>query len=284
MNKHFTKLSLAPVLSAVLILLHVSVTHTALFGPGARQLALVAMEKLTPSPDLDEPPVRFSVLSEDPDFGGLTPVDTQALGEFRAWQLQILDQGGHKVSFVQGKGRLPGDVLPWYGLSEDGEPLPSGFYSARLAWMGPDKIPHASRSVTFSLFTPPEIAQLSARELKFNYAPEGLVISLGGNIAFRPGEARIPGEALPALRKITVFLKTYSRNAIVIRGYADLSETAADKVALSRARAESVRAYLVDSGIAPLRLTPEGLGADNPAAPESADNRRVDVVVRKTAG
>ncbi|HNW43302.1 MAG TPA: OmpA family protein [Elusimicrobiales bacterium] len=283
------KLMPPALLCAAMLLLLAGNTHTAFFELGARQLALEALEKLTPAPDLSEPPVRFAIRSEDPDFGVLSPVDTEELGDIQAWQLQILDRSGRKVSFIQGKGRLPGAILPWSGLSDGGEPLPSGFYNARLAWLGADKKARATKNVSFSLFTPLEISSLAEHKLKFIYTPEGLVIGIQEKMIFNPGEVRILEEAIPALREISAFLKTYSRNGVIIRGYTDSSGTAGRNLALSRARAERVYAYLAASGIAPQRLAYEGLGSASPVAPNQTEagrarNRRVEVVVLKTAG
>jgi outer membrane protein OmpA-like peptidoglycan-associated protein len=133
------------------------------------------------------------------------------------------------------------------------------------------------------------IRNLADRKLKFHYTAEGLVVSIQEGMIFKPGQARILAEAIPALREITAFLKANSGNGVVVRGYTDSSGSLGRNMLLSRERAGRVYEYLVGSGIDPGRLTYEGLGPARPVAPNTTENgrarnRRVEVVVLKTAG
>ena len=81
-----------------------------------------------------------------------------------------------------------------------------------------------------------------------------------------------------------------SGGAIILRGHSDSRGSDGDNQAASRVRAERVRAYLVEKGIAPERITLIALGETRPAAPNAmadgqddpegrAKNRRVEIDV-----
>lgn len=69
-----------------------------------------------------------------------------------------------------------------------------------------------------------------------------------------------------------------------IEGHTDSNGTAADNLALSRARAKAVLDYLVKQGVAADRLTAQGYGESRPARPNTSEanqavNRRVEFIV-----
>jgi outer membrane protein OmpA-like peptidoglycan-associated protein len=73
--------------------------------------------------------------------------------------------------------------------------------------------------------------------------------------------------------------------SFVVEGHTDSQGKAAANQLLSVNRANSVRDYLVQHGIAADRITSEGHGpdhsiADNKSAEGRADNRRVEIVVK----
>ncbi len=272
----------------VFVLFTPQLIHTAFFGNmGKRPLALEAIETLTPGADLAEPPVTFAVRSFDPEMDESFPVDDTDLAAMRNWQIQIYDRGGRKVGFIQGRGRPYTSMFTWSGLSREGEPLPSGFYSARFVWMDSGKKTHVTGDVSFSLFTPLEIRNLADQKLKFSYTSEGLVVRIQEKVIFRPGGARILDGALPALKEISKFLKTYYKNEVSVRGFTDSTGSPGRNLSLSYERAERVYSFLVGAGIDPRRLVYEGMGPARPIASNEteagrAKNRRVEVVVLKT--
>lgn len=81
--------------------------------------------------------------------------------------------------------------------------------------------------------------------------------------------------------------------AIVLRGHSDSRGSDGDNRAASRVRAERVRDYLIEKGIAPERITLIALGETRPVAPNAmpdgtddpegrAKNRRVEIDVAGT--
>jgi hypothetical protein len=83
-------------------------------------------------------------------------------------------------------------------------------------------------------------------------------------------------------------LKQYGTEyTISVNGHTDSRGTDAHNQRLSQGRAESVRSYLVTSGVATGSVKAFGLGETQPVAGNStpegrADNRRVEIVVDRT--
>jgi len=279
------RINFSPALALLLLLLAPARPGYSSFGDAAPGVALEAMERLTP--DLTQPPVTFAVhqnFAQEDLFSGTAE---DQLAEVRAWQIQIFDANGKKVSFIQGTNRPPAAAIPWDTVSSGGDPLPDGFYSARFVWTGPDKRAHTAPKTTVCLLTPLELRHFSERKLRVSYSDEGLVVSIAEAMIFKPGESDIQPGAVPALGEISLFLKSYSANRVAIKGYTDSSGPMQLNLALSRRRAAVVCRYLLASGIAADRLTYKGLGPGNPVADNAtpdgrARNRRVEVVVLKT--
>jgi OOP family OmpA-OmpF porin len=101
-------------------------------------------------------------------------------------------------------------------------------------------------------------------------------------IRFGSGSARILGARSRAiLDEAAAILREYPSVSIRISGYTDDRGNLARNVALSRARADAVKWYLVDRGIEHTRLLTMGYGpeqpiADNGTAEGRARNRRIE--------
>jgi len=112
-------------------------------------------------------------------------------------------------------------------------------------------------------------------------------------VKFEPGSAEIPYPAgYRTLDKVAGFFSHYPTAVILIRCHTDnlpVSEEFTDKysnnTALSRARANAIKGYLVDvKGISSARIKTEGVGdsepvQDNETAEGRAANRRVELLV-----
>ncbi len=129
-------------------------------------LALEAIENLIPSPGAEPSQITFAVVSDGdtPAPDGRSPLE-----DMTAWQVQILDSSGRKVSFIQGRGEQPPPMLAWSGSTPGGEHLPGGFYSARLVWMDKANKPHAARPVPFNLFSPLKTPKFSELKLDIRF-------------------------------------------------------------------------------------------------------------------
>jgi outer membrane protein OmpA-like peptidoglycan-associated protein len=103
-------------------------------------------------------------------------------------------------------------------------------------------------------------------------------------ILFDVGKSDIKPESAEALRQITDYLNANPAVKIIVVGHTDNTGTYAGNITLSKARAESVKNYLVTNGkIAASRLMSEGAGQYCPVTTNSTEegrklNRRVEIV------
>jgi outer membrane protein OmpA-like peptidoglycan-associated protein len=105
-------------------------------------------------------------------------------------------------------------------------------------------------------------------------------------IRFRPNSSEIEPGSYPIIDQIALALrKHHELEHVEIGGYTDSTGPREFNLRLSRARARSVRQYLLARGIRPERLTATGYGPDNPIGDNNteegrAKNRRVEFVTK----
>jgi outer membrane protein OmpA-like peptidoglycan-associated protein len=112
----------------------------------------------------------------------------------------------------------------------------------------------------------------------------GLVITLPGSVLFASGKYALLASAQDKLNQVADVLKDQEEHKISVEGYTDSRGSDELNQRLSRNRADSVRQYLVDHGVAGGQIEASGLGAsrplaDNTSAEGRANNRRVEIVV-----
>ena len=78
----------------------------------------------------------------------------------------------------------------------------------------------------------------------------------------------------------TLIKKLPPGTKVHIDGYTDASGAAAANVALSRRRAEAVRALLIDAGVAPAMLKAKGHGAARATEGDNRSDRRIEFSVK----
>ena len=96
------------------------------------------------------------------------------------------------------------------------------------------------------------------------------------DVTFYSGSARLTLGAQLQLNEIIELMGRYSTMRVVCTGHADLPGDRQSNLALSRRRAETVRTYLLQSGIAPERALLNFFGEEQASATGPAD-RRVEV-------
>jgi outer membrane protein OmpA-like peptidoglycan-associated protein len=125
------------------------------------------------------------------------------------------------------------------------------------------------------------LQQLSA-VLETHDTARGLIANMG-DVLFQTGKYELKPEARERLAKISGILLAYSLK-VAIEGHTDAVGTDDYNQRLSEQRAESVRDYLVNQGVAAPAVTARGLGKMQPIAsndtPEGRQrNRRVELVL-----
>ena len=113
-----------------------------------------------------------------------------------------------------------------------------------------------------------------------------LLVSLAGNaLKFEFGQAGLQPEGKTQLNKVADILKTYPENRIMITGHTDSVGSGQSNLALSQARADSVKAHLLHQGVMPQSIVSAvGYGeehpvADNATAAGRTMNRRVELSI-----
>jgi OmpA-OmpF porin, OOP family len=113
-------------------------------------------------------------------------------------------------------------------------------------------------------------------------------ITLEG-VNFETGSARLTADSETVLGEVSRELKTHPRLHIELQGHTDSTGSAALNQRLSQQRAESVRQYMLSSGVQAEQLVAKGYGLSQPVASNTtvegrARNRRVVMLVMSNPG
>jgi outer membrane protein OmpA-like peptidoglycan-associated protein len=121
------------------------------------------------------------------------------------------------------------------------------------------------------------------RILETRDTPRGLVVNMG-DVLFDTGKFDLRSEAREKLAKLSGIVLAHPGLKLAIEGYTD--STGSDELnrKLSQDRADAVRSYLTEQGLAQDSVTAQGFGksepvADNNTAAGRQKNRRVEIVV-----
>lgn len=101
---------------------------------------------------------------------------------------------------------------------------------------------------------------------------------------FETGKADLQEESFKVIDELVAYLNRKEDEKIELGGHTDNVGSAKSNLALSEARANTVRNYLIAKGIDPNRVTAKGYGmtmpiADNRTAEGRAQNRRTEVKI-----
>jgi OmpA-OmpF porin, OOP family len=100
-------------------------------------------------------------------------------------------------------------------------------------------------------------------------------------VEFESGSANLTARGMSILDEMSVALNKLGNRSVLVLGHTDGLGLRAANIALSKARAEAVKAYLISKGANPSSLTTDGMGPDKPiannASPDGrARNRRIE--------
>lgn len=129
---------------------------------------------------------------------------------------------------------------------------------------------------------------LELKNLHAQPTSRGMVITLS-DVLFDTDQDRLKPEGRQQLDQLATFLKTYPERKALIEGYTDNTGSGAHNDELSRRRADSVKAALMDRGIAMDRIGTQAYGESNPVAGNDSAlgrqlNRRVEIVLSDERG
>lgn len=128
-----------------------------------------------------------------------------------------------------------------------------------------------------------EVAIRNAQAVDAKQTERGLVLTLGG-VLFAFNSADLTQEARLSVARVAGFLIALENREALVEGHADSSGERDYNDKLSQARADSILAALVESGVSESRLVSQGYGsrfpvASNDTAEGRERNRRVEIVI-----
>lgn len=124
--------------------------------------------------------------------------------------------------------------------------------------------------------------------LEAEITSRGLVLTLG-DVLFATASAQLQAGAHVNLDKLVNFLNEYPERRVHIEGHTDNIGAIEYNRDLSQRRADSVRHFLTQQGIASGRITTAGMGMDRPVASNTSAtgrqmNRRVEIIIENPSG
>ncbi|MBY4831378.1 OmpA family protein [Burkholderia dolosa] len=119
--------------------------------------------------------------------------------------------------------------------------------------------------------------------LRVSASEQGLLDQTLANrtIEFETGSATLTPQGRQILDQMAAALSKLQNRTVDIIGHTDNSGNRTSNIALSQARADAVKGYLITKGIPPQQMTTTGVGPDQPIAPNDtaegrARNRRIE--------
>ncbi len=101
------------------------------------------------------------------------------------------------------------------------------------------------------------------------------------NIYFDIDKSEITAASYPYLDSFVEYLKVHATHSVTIGGHTDETGTYEHNMALSKARADSVAAYLISHGIDSSRITTVGYGSSIPVSSTDNElNRRIQIELK----
>ena len=237
--------------------------------------------------ELDTPSLPFS-----PDADGVNDelmilLDAYDEGGIASWTLRILDPHGQVFDSSSGSGSAPPPGFKWRGVSAETGELVEAAVDYTLQLEVSDHVGNrttAAKVVPIDVLVLREGDRLRIRISSINFAPNTADYQ-------RLGDPEKTRRNLQTLDRLAEILRRYGTYSILLEGHAvslywaDAERARREQenvlLPLSAARAEAVRAALIERGIDGSRMTTIGLGGAEPIVPHGDErnrwkNRRVE--------
>lgn len=116
----------------------------------------------------------------------------------------------------------------------------------------------------------------------------GLVITLSGSVLFASSKSELLPAAQSRLNQVAEALLTTKERKLTVEGHTDSRGSSSYNQVLSQQRADAVRSYIISRGYPADMIQSQGIGKDRPVADNAsaegrANNRRVEIIVDRTA-
>ena len=113
---------------------------------------------------------------------------------------------------------------------------------------------------------------------------DNLILVMPGNITFQSGKFNINSSFFSVLDSVSLVLKEFESTVIKVAGHTDSQGSSTSNQVLSEKRADSVRTYLIHSGVSYGRVQAVGYGQRYPVGTNSTasgreSNRRVELTL-----
>ncbi|MDC7225855.1 MAG: gliding motility-associated C-terminal domain-containing protein [Spirochaetales bacterium] len=234
-------------------------------------------------------PRPFSPDNDGVDDEIAISIDVSDASKISDWKFDIVDRQGNEFTSFGGKGE-PAQEIIWDGIGKSGAlVIAAEDYPYRLTVT--DEFGNTATEygiIPVDVLVVKEGNQLKIRIASITFAPDSAEL--------RRDDAEIKAKNEYVLGRLAEILEKYDSYNILIEGHAvsvywsDAEraerEQQEELLPLSKARAETVKNYLEQLGVAGRRMSTEGIGGENPVVPHSDlenrwKNRRVEFILLK---
>lgn len=160
--------------------------------------------------------------------------------------------------------------------TRSGEVTPSGIDARRQAEPPVSKVPNPAQE--------PVIAGTKVTPRAGSNEPASATILRIPNLSFDSGSVQLTPEAMESLQGLVSSLQLDPELRVLVEGHSDSNGSTQQNLQMSLARAKSIKAYLLEQGIASHRVQTLGQGAKYPVANNATEegrsrNRRVEIAL-----
>jgi OmpA-OmpF porin, OOP family len=256
--------------------------------PPAEWTASLQDKRLALSGKLPNESVRADLVRAASDAGVALDDKAEISGVQSPWGARAIAAMPNFLKLNSGEIAVQGNI---FRISGEGPGSVQQFLREDMARLSDGmSVRYALREVA------PEIAEISGVNLDATGAEKETscqtafqLVMQSNAILFSSGSAAISRQSGETLDKLVEVARRCSEFRISIEGHTDNVGQAASNSALSQSRANAVRAYLVDRGLAADQLASAGFGQERPVASNAtpagrAQNRRIEFKVSAPEG